>query len=523
MANYNYDYSFDIVDRTNTIYKKAFDARFFYLWNATPCRLQIEQLEYFRAMNIFLQENIDTEHDRRKLLYYYCEPYMATAEYDDTLNQLISVLPTNNLYVKKVMRAICNLYDNPPVRTFETAKSELFEDLIKDSNINVMLSEAHKLAKLSSRCLVRPEFINGVLNYNIVTSEYYAYCVRDGVEELWIHRVLEENNKYYDCFHVWTKDTFRVYDTDLKNITERYLLSISTAEQKMPITDTVKNVYGKIPYLELRLNDVSNGANNGLWELIRAQLDYNRLSILDTNNVVYNGFSMMSFINFGLAKSGLKLGAGAVINIDDVAEDSGLLPPTFENLTPSSEYNEIAEFKQNNINNTLRLYDLPNSMIEASANLQSGVAMQIDRIGLLEYRREDENALRNFDRELMQFTADIYNVAVKPVFTSPINASIDFVEDNYPTDPQLDYDLATTKFNSGLIDLYTYMSIVTGYDNITNNEEAFELIKNNIYMLNKIKELGNGQTRTNAGTIDANADNGYFDRASDTNADSGTE
>lgn len=330
------DYNLDNVDKANTFYSKAFGGRYFYLWNATPCRNDVPQLEYAHAMNIFLQENLLTEIDRRKLLYYYSAPYMATDADDDSLNQLISILPTSNLYVKKVMRSICNLYDNDPIREFDNPKAELFADLIKNSNINVIMRDAHKFAKLSHKCLVRPEFINGELNYNIVTREYYSWTVRNGVRELWINRIFEEECQYYDCFHVWSKDTFQVFDTGMKNITVRYLKSISTNENKLPLTDTVKNVYGKIPYLELSLNNVTDDVENGLWELVRSQLDYNRLSLLDTNNAIYNGFSMMAFLNYGLEKSNVKLGAGTAIIKDDITDGQGYMTPTFENLTPAS-------------------------------------------------------------------------------------------------------------------------------------------------------------------------------------------
>ena len=119
-------------------------------------------------------------------------------------------------------------------------------------------------------------------------------------------------------------ETFKVYAPDMTNITKRYLQSISTAKNQLPLTDEVKNVYGRIPYLELRLNNVTDDVENGLWELIRAQLDYNRLSIMDTNNAVYNGFSIMAFINFGLEKSNFKVGAGSLLLLDDA--DSGLIP-----------------------------------------------------------------------------------------------------------------------------------------------------------------------------------------------------
>ena len=497
-------YNSDIVDNIETFYDNAFNATYQAIWGRTPCRYDIPQMTYSHAHNIFLKENTSTEIDRRKLLYYYCTPYNAVDRSDTTLNKAISVLPTNNLYVKRVMRALCSLYANNPVRSFDNPKSEEFEALLVNSGIDVSLREAHKSAKLNGEVRVRPYFEGGKLSISVINRDRYSEIVnKDGLRELWIHETLVLHkgsiNDYEHCFHIWNEKEFRVESINGENWTREYLSSVNFANESIADADTIPNVFGVIPYLKLTLNGSSDNAENGLWELIRGQLDYNRLTLMETNNAFYNGFSMMAFINFGLATSDAAIGAGTALFLDNISDDQGLMTPHFENMTPDAQYQELSDFKKENIKNIMRLFDLPSSMIDDNTNVMSGVAMQIERIGLAEYRREDEDALRRFDAALMDFIAVVYNVSVKATFTVPMNSTIEYIEDAYPTDKTADYELATTKFNAGLIDLQTYMNLTTSYDQIDSNDKALEIMQENIDILNKVKGLRNGND-----TIDGN-------------------
>lgn len=508
---------FSSVDLKQSFYENAFNSTFRNIWQGTPAEVNYQLMAFAHSHLIFLRDNLYSEFDRRKLLYYYNLPFMSADSSEDSLNKLLPILPSNNLYVKRVLRAICSVYDTPPTREFA---NEAFGDVIKEVDLDNSLMQAHELAKLVGEVIVRPFYVNGLLSFEVVAPDRYNYVYRNDRTELWLQSEMQFDGLYRNIFLVWTDSDFTVFDDSMKNVTTDY---IRQTREDIETSQSVSNPYGIIPYVTLRLNGSKDGVLNGLWELIRSQLDYNRFTLLETKNAVYNGFSMMSFINYGFEKGDIKLGADMVYAKDDVTDDMGFLPPTYENIAPESQYTELNIFKNENIKNSLFNFDMPNSMINSDNSIQSGVAMRIERQGLDEYRRQDIEALRAFEKELLHLTAVVLDTDSGSNFGDIGEISIEYNEQPIPTDPESEYNVLKDKFENGLISLQKYVNSVSDIDNIASDNDAFNYIKDNLDMLNKIKGLRDVRaTATETNGIDGattNGDAGDFTR----DFDGGTE
>ena len=117
--------------------------------------------------------NNEFETERRKLLYYYADPFFGTEKSTDIINRISPILPSNNRQIKRVISTVCNAYANTPSRTIKGQNEEKLIELISYSDIDTVMNEVHQLVKLSGECLLRPLIIDGALEFEIITKDNY--------------------------------------------------------------------------------------------------------------------------------------------------------------------------------------------------------------------------------------------------------------------------------------------------------------------------------------------------------------
>jgi hypothetical protein len=191
---------------------------------------------------------------------------------------------------------------------------------------------------------------------------------------------------------------------------------------------------------------------------------------------------------------------GRLIEINNLTEGDVL--PYHEQITPDASYMEINDLRTRNMKQVLRDYEMPNSLVEEGASVQSGIALEIERKGLEEFRKTDRIQLKNFEKTLINHIAKIATIENSPYTFSvakDYDVEIEFIETATPADLQMLFDITTAKFMAGIIDAKTYVMTLTSIDSFENNEQAIEWIKLNKEILKTLegkKENGIGNETT---------------------------
>lgn len=469
-------------------YEDAFKARYLKIWGSTPCKIDANLKSFIRAHLIFMDDNIATENDRRNLLYEYMSSFVSKSDYDDLLNKSYNGLPVNNFLVNKVVNNTATSYVNAPSRIIGIESENLREqltDILDEGNLNSIMDTLQKTALLTGECIVQPVVSikdnDTKLSFNIHAKDNYSFNTRkDGTNELWIYGVREIDGKVIELFEVWTAETLQYIDTNNKNITQ---LIMNSKEKIMP------NLYGYIPYLVLRLNGSTNNKTNTMYSLINSQLKSNGMEFAMQNNQNYNGFQILFGKNTELGKKGNKLGAGRLIEINNIKNDALLLEPELQSIDLSPQYIELYELKKSYDTDVLRSFNLPNHLIDQTANLQSGVAIELSRLPLIEQQKKNNDTLKQFDSNLINAVAVAYNNEVGFNYF-PINfkVQIDYIDSAFTTPTNENYELYTSMFNAGILSAKQYLQSVASIDYIQTDEQAIEYINNNMQNLTLINK-----------------------------------
>lgn len=450
-------------------FETAFNGFYQPVWNGTKFQYEYNELSYLHSLNIFLSNTILSEQDRRKLLYYYMAPFMDSSSENNTIDRMVSVMNSNNLYVNRVINSICNLYDNAPTREYNSGK---FTEYITNSNINIVIDEVYKIAKLTGEIIVRPIILEGRLQFQYITNDQYRYDkYTDGtIKELWIHSPQVIKGEYIkELFEVWSDDSYKIISQNGK------------------VYQNEPNIYKIIPFEILTLDVDSNFKSerqSKFWELIKAQLDNNRLALTEINTAIYNGFPIIAMINFEVPDK-MSVAPGKIITVEGVNPDS-TVPPYTETISPQAQYLDINELRNNNIKNALRTMNLPSSLLDESANLQSGVAMKIERIGLDEYRKSDEKNMQFFEKKFTEKIVAVLNSDARTNFNG-ITLDLKFNYTQIPGDAQQEFELNQQQFEAGLVTPLEYLQN-NGINNkdITDNQQAIDYILENKKYVNQL-------------------------------------
>jgi hypothetical protein len=464
-------------------YLRAFEEEFYAVWGGTPFQEETENLAYFRSMTCWMDSKHTDLQARRELMYRYLESNFATSAHDDTINELYQIIPVEES-VRRVLRNLCLLYNDAPRRIFSAGN---YEDLYRQARVNSAMRIAHQTARLTNNALVMPVIRNGKLEIDVFPPDLYR--VKTGeknfrdVVELWIPIVRRGETS----FHVWTADQYRKVD--------RY----GREQQAEP------NRYGRIPAVILQFEQVPDDYyGGGMYELVSAALDDNKLKFLADNNADYNGFSVWLAVNFGAAAD-TRIAPNRVLRVDNITSGEGqAIEPDLRTISPNADYLNIEELRDMRYRRALRNMGLPLSLYSSNPGVASGYAMFLERMELMEMRKTDVDAMRAFEQELLDMITVIANAdnrAGLPAAT----VGVDYAEFQITLEPKEDFELKKAKFEFGLIAPLHFVQGLSGNDMLATDEEAIEFLRKNREMLQK---LGSNNANAQESEMAGNAGGG---------------
>lgn len=464
-----------IITHRQPDYLRAFNSLFTTVWGSTPLRNDISNLSYFRAMTCFLGTEQEDLEDRRKLVYQYLSNDFSILENTDTINQLYRILPIEES-ITRILRNLCSLYTKAPKRKFENA-DEKIQPLYDGAYVNATFKEVHKMAKLCNSALVMPVVRDGEIEIDILPPDLFRFVTdrKDfkKILELWIPiSTINENGQEEYTFKVWSDTEYRVVDSEGRTI-----------------GDVVPNRYGVIPAVFLQFNDSRTDIyGGGMWELVNAILDDNKLCFLANNDVVYTAFSVWVATNFD-SKTDVRISPNKLLRVQNAAQGEGqLIPPSLESVSGNGSFMQIEELRDLRYRRALRKMGLPESLVSANPSLApSGVAMQIDRQELLEIRSEDIGIFKQFEKDFYEVFAKIVNADLRIGIPETNVMSIDYVEQQEYIDPKIKEESLQKQFEYGIIGAKDFIAGFTQNETITDDQSAIDYIKQNRLLLDSLK------------------------------------
>jgi hypothetical protein len=484
---------------SNAIYYDAFVTEMTAIWGFTQFANEIENLTYYKALSSFLKNNEIGAYERRELLYAMMKPNFSYNESNDLINKMFGVMPTDNLYVSRVLRNICNIYTQAPQREIEGKNNDKLLTYLDECKFDYVMQKVHRAVKLCGEIAVRPRFRHNKLELVYLTPELYRYKTDTygNMTEFWVHyQTYDKNNVVIDRFHYWDKDVYKVKDLSGQDVEFKYKIGDEEKVYKQLV-----NPLGKIPYELItidnnQLDDIAVDSFD-LWELCRGQLYCNKLDMMVDENLTYNGFSVWLAINCSVPGKDFVLGPSRIIDAKHTKDNQDSdIPPDLRSINPQQQYSEIEELKLKKIKQILKNMGLPSTVIEDKPGLGgaiSGVAMKIDRKELDEYRQEDLIIMKIKELAIIKLIMEVVNKDIaspNPMLFDPFDKytiNINYAELETFAEPKDEYEFYTNKFNDGLISPKDYVVFLTGNDTIETDEQAIEYIKKNKDYLKQIK------------------------------------
>lgn len=505
---YSEEYRINQLVNSRPIYSSAFDAEMYAIWGATEYRNEIPDLCLNRAISCWLRNDEIGEHDRRWLLYYTLSPMFAHDKQDDPLNQYFNIMPTENLFIHRLLRNLCIAYNEPPKRDFgDTKINDKYAELIKEAKIDNRLQSIYRISKLCNEVLVRPRIRNLKLELQILTPDMYRikYDELDNPIEILVpFHEYGVRREVLLKYHHWTLNNYEVLDMNLRPIPFVW-------EKKT--YNSLPNIYKALPYVKLKLNDNEDvyGGNN--WEICKAQLFCNKLDYLIDENVTYN-MSIWVAINMVSLGESFKMSPGKIVTATSAKMNSeDPIPPSLENISSNPFYDRIQDLKKQRIDNVLRQMGIPTSVLSDQPGNLSGIAMLIDRMELNEVRQEDKSSLISFERELFKMIANVVQTDRKETI-GEFDLRIDYADDKDFYDPKDRFTMEQQKFEYGLTRPSVFVNTLSPNDMIITDEDAIKYILQNKEYLKQIRgqddtigqaiQQDGGNTATSGGTEQVN-------------------
>lgn len=485
---------------SNPDHVRAFAPSFTAIWGTTKFANEVNNLAYFRAMTCFLGNEEEDIADRRKLVYSYLQNDFASSEQADTINQLYNILPVEES-VSRVLRNLCTLYNEAPNRKFDSDK---VNEVYDKSGINSALLQAHRMAKFCNSCLVMPSVRDGKIEFDIYPPDLFRVETDPKdfkkITEIWVPiSTMDAAGDVTYSFKVWTNELY--WNADIEGKT------IEGTEEP--------NRYGRIPAVVLQFNHSrTNFYGGGLWELVLATLDDNKLCFLVNNDVVYSSFSIWVATNFD-AKTDLRLAPNKLLRITGAKQGEGeSVPAQIESIHGQGSFTQIEELRDSRQRRAMRKLGLPESLVSSNPGLAaSGVSMQVDRLELQERRKEDITVMSKFERDFYPILAAVVNRDLGIGLPENSNVGIDYVEQSEYIDPAVKSATIKEQFEAGIIGAKDYLSNFTKNEMVTTDEEAINYMVNNLTLYKRLKDAigtsdNTGQTASGTNTSDAGGGNG---------------
>lgn len=472
------------------IYEVAFNKWVNDVWGWTPeYQIHKKDIAFRKSLNCFVNSGFDGVEDRKELMFAFLKNWLSSESEEDLLMRLRDDLPTNNEYISKVLKNICQLYNLPVTRSIE---DDNLNKLLDDIDVNDVLDKSHKIAKLTGEIAVTCWVVDSELQFKTITPEWYR--VKRDLQGRMIefsHIVPRIDNQEVEISKYTGKNTALIEWTLV-----RWTETEKITEYEGGRVEREPNEYKRIPFVVLKVNDFNTydlyDRDGGLYDMVLEQLRLNSIEFVMQENELYGTIGVWVLTNTQF-KDKVNLGAGRAIMLEHKSIDQP--PPDVRFQTAESNYDLLGEHKQGLTNRMLKMKGLPTSITSETKEM-SGRAIELDRIELEEIRRLDSKTLAKFDNDLVNLIVDVYNIYLGTI-KNPPKYAVRFSDLNKIEDPAEYIAYQKELLNLNAISIFDFMRN-TGVEG--SDDELNELLLKNKEINGDTKRISEPTTENPTGT-----------------------
>ena len=394
----------------------------------------------------------------------------------------------------KVLSNICRTYQRPPRRTFSAADGAQgrLTSIYRTSGFDRLMVEIHQLTRLGGTTAIRPVFrrAGDRMRWQKLTPDrFHAWPDAEDPSEVGrlcypFRAVVEQDGVEREVIRIrfWTAAETWITDDRGREL----------EGSRRP------NRYGRIPYTLVRLRDPIDGGifGPGWFDGVAFQVSDNVLRLSGDRNVLYNSFVVILAVNLGLKSSEVSLGAGRIMTLDGLRDESqlsgGKIPPNLSTLDLQSNFLAVEEFRAARKKEFLRDNFLPSYYWDESGSPPSGVALRIQREELRKEGEKDEVAFVEAERDAEDlvrrtWNVDYFDAEGNPIQRPPADAlpeagdefAIDYAEEEQYLETTVEYELDGKLLETGVMPLREYYAKWSGDDGVDTDDQAAKRMRRN--------------------------------------------
>ena len=319
----------------------------------------------------------------------FLEKHLRSIISDERVLQLMPKVYVNDVH--RVVKRLSLIYNNEPKRTFSKDKiDEKVLDVLNDAF--TQYKEFHRLAKLLNTILVRPIWSEKKQKFVFLTlGRHYATAItseehKHDLEEIWYLKEVEIKGKKEFVRVHWTDTDYWITDQNDNKIQIEGL----SAEGDI-------NPYGRIPFVELRLEDSTDYWGDGMSDFVNL-IEANNAKLCDALYKQWLSFGYPIGTNLSVTAEEFQIAPYKPMMVDNARND--MISPSLAFVSPDHQIEQDKELidymrRAGGTSQGLSASNFSNEILQ-----QSGYAKTIDNQELLDQNKEDRPILRKFEFEL---------------------------------------------------------------------------------------------------------------------------
>jgi hypothetical protein len=365
--------------------------------------------------------------DKERILFHVRRAMMKMFK-QETVNRM-NVRVLNVVY--RVVNKICMVYKQPPQRELnggttaevsqktiagkKTAEvvdnpdkeNEQYQEMIASSTIANKAKEWHRLGRLFNTVLVQPVWVpdpneagEGFMDFNVHTP---AWCIVKSDQ----NDYLRPESFYYPRWV--TIDGIEQQVLVFWDAKSHFYIDRVGNKRPLPDNPQMTNPYGLLPAAVLRFSEGIDFWGEGLWDLI----DVTEEVAVQLSNLAYvgifQGHGQAVAINMNLPQ-GTVIGPDRPLTVDNAGGSAESATPSFSFAHPQADLKGLQDMIDWLLKDVQAIKGLAPESFSTQVRLASGVAKMQDNMDIEELRQDDIAILQNFEEDLFEVMARIWNV-----------------------------------------------------------------------------------------------------------------
>lgn len=406
--------------------------------------------------------------------YYSCDSEAQLKYLEKALLKSISAETITEMQkpfiniVNKIINRLSMAYISSPDRYLLEEKSNLiYQDILKGSKIKTKSKEWNKLAKLFD-CILVEVYFKDKLEYDILLPQFVTVISEDDnflqIKELLYSKVYKDEQRYV----YWSNEHYYQMNKDFKIIRDE-------------LNPDNINPYGMVPFIPLRLKEVTSFWGEGDIELVDINEKINVLLTSSYYNSIMQSHGQPVAINMGI-KGKIKTGANHIIQVEQATSD--FISPSFSFVQPNPSTQATMEQIDYLIKMVCVSRGLPAFSVSTESMAQSGVSKYIDSAELYEIRQNDIDRFIEFEQELFKLTKIVFNYHSQQQITDD-DFNIEFEEIRPTPTEEESLRIKNEKLKLGL---WTPVEDVINEESGIDKDKALEIVKENLQIRNLLND-----------------------------------